>query len=130
MSLEKLQKKRELFSQIYDITKEVVLSGDENDALIFSELMEKREGLFTQIKILDDEISGYAPSKEAERIIIDIKKTAGDIIVLDKKIGAAASRIMFELKKSLKDVHEGINVSKGYTDHIVTNDGMFFDQKN
>jgi 23S rRNA pseudoU1915 N3-methylase RlmH len=130
MRLEILQKKKELFSRIYDITRDTVFSGDENDAVRYADLMEKREKLFDQIKLLDDKISDAAPSKEAERIIADIKKTASDIISLDKQNAAMASRIMADVKKSLKDVHEGMNVSKGYSDHLVTSDGMYFDQKN
>jgi hypothetical protein len=130
MTLEDLQKKRELFSLIYDITNKTVFSGDENDADIYVGLMEERQELFNQIKILDEGKSEGMPSKEAERILTDIKVTINKIVSLDKAIETKSERIMNELKKSLKDVNQGMSASKSYIDHISTSDGMYFDQKN
>ena len=128
--IEILRKKQEFFSQIYDITKDTNFKGDDNDAQAYVYLMEKREQLFAQIKILDDKISGIAPSKEAESVIADIKKTVKSIIALDQANEAVTSRIMSGLKKSLKGINEGKNASVRYTDYIATSDGMYFDQKN
>jgi len=130
MQITLLQKKRELFSRVYDITAAAVFTGGESDAQTYIDLMEARGGLFDQIKILDDEISDIMPGTEAESIMADIRKTAGDILALDKKIGVEASRIMDGIKKSLKGINEGRNASIKYTDFITTSDGLYFDKKN
>ena len=125
-----LLKKKQLFAQVYDLTKAAAFNGGEDDAQTFIDLMESREKLFSQIETLDKQLSGMALSKEAESVMSDIKKTAADIVALDAANGAAASRIMSGLKKSLKGINEGRSASVVYNDFIPSNDGMYFDQKN
>ena len=92
--------------------------------------MENREKLFDQIKILDDKMTDTDPGTEARSVISEIKKTTADIIGLDKDNEAKASRIMADLKKSLKGINENKNINIKYNDFIPTNDGMYFDKKN
>jgi len=127
---ELLHKKWELLLAVYDITKKTVFKGDEEDAARYVGLMDSREKLFDQIKMLDEKIQGTAPCREAERISDEINKTAGEILALDKANEAEASRIIGTLKKSLKDIKAGKSVSKTYTDFISTSEGMYFDTKN
>ena len=130
MELGPLRQKKALLSRICDLTEAAVFTDGEDDAPAFIELMENRERLFAQIKILDEKISGIEPGTEAEGIMSDIIKTTGDIIALDKKNEAAASRIMTGLKKSLKGINEGKSVNAKYNEFIASNDGMYFDKKN
>ena len=112
------------------MTNEAVFTGDENEAQAYVDLMEKREIYFTQIKILDEEISDEVRGTEALGVLDDIKRLTGKIVALDRANAAAASRIMDGLKKSLKGINENRNVSKKYNDFITASDGMYFDQKN
>jgi len=130
MAIEHLQKKKELLSQIRDMTRAAAFTGAEEDARIFADLMENREKLFGQIKILDDKITDGKPCKEAERLLSDIRTIAGDIIALDKINGDVSSRILADIKKSLKGIKDSRSVSKGYANYIQTSDGMYFDTKN
>jgi len=125
-----LRKKLELLSRVYEMTNEAVFTGDENEAQAYVDLMEKREIYFTQIKILDEEISDEVRGTEALGVLDDIKRLTGKIVALDRANAAAASRIMDGLKKSLKGINENRNVSKKYNDFITASDGMYFDQKN
>ena len=79
MQLDILQKKNELLSQVYLLTKNTVFTGGDEDAVRYAELMENRERLFNEIKTLDDKLSDAEPCKEAERALAGIKKTTGDI---------------------------------------------------
>jgi len=130
MLIELLQKKKELLSQVYTITKDAVFSGNEDDALTFADLMDNREKLFGQIKILDDKMPDDTPCKDAERLLSDIRNISGDIIALDNNNGEVSSRILADIKKSLKGINDGKNVSKGYANFVQTSDGMYFDKKN
>ena len=125
-----LLKKKELLTKVYEMTKAVKFTGGEDDADAYTNLMERRELLFNEIKILDDEISGIDQSTDAYGIMDDIKKTAEGIVALDRENEAAASKIIDGLKKSLKGINEGKHASIKYTDFIPTSDGMYFDQKN
>ena len=128
--LELMQKKKMLYSSIYDITNETVFTGEEEDATRYADLMEKREGLFGQIAQLDEDLSGIGLCKEAEPILADIKKIIKDIIALDKSHEAEVSRIMTELKKSLKDLSAGKSINKSYAGVIPGGEGTLFDTKN
>ena len=130
MNLELLKKKNELLARVLEITEAAVFTGGEDDPEVFIGLIEMRGEIFNQIKILDDEISDAALNTEAEAILADIKKTAGKIYAVDKRREAETARMMAGLKKSLKEIKDGRNVSQKYTDFIAVSDGMYFDKKN
>ena len=131
MSLDILRKKSELLKQVHCLTKNTAFTGDGEDAARYAGLMETREKLFGQIKILDDKLSGMELCKEAERIMSDIKRTTGDILTLDKKNEEVVSGIMNGLKKSIKGIKDGKSMSVKYNDFIpLTNEGAVFDEKN
>ena len=113
-----------------ELTEAAVFTGDENDAEVFINLTETRGELFGQIKILDDKISGDASGTETETLLNDIRRTAAALYALDEKNRAETARIMDGLRKSLRDLKDGKNVSIKYTDYIAVSDGMYFDQKN
>jgi len=130
MDLTPLQKKSELLNRVLALTEAAVFTGGEDDADVFISLIEARGELFDQIKILDDEIPDAALNTEAEAVLADIKKTAGRIYAVDKRHEAETARMMAGLKKSLKEIKDGRNVSQKYTDFIAVSDGMYFDKKN
>jgi len=130
MCIETLRKKKELLTRALELTEAAVFTGDENDAEVFINLTETRGELFGQIKILDDKISGDASGTEAEALLNDIRRTAAALYALDEKNRAETARIMDGLRKSLRDLKDGKNVSIKYTDYIAVSDGMYFDQKN
>jgi len=130
MSAELLQKKNDLLSRVLKLTEAAVFTGGEEDAQTFIDLIEARGELFEQIKTLDDKISDAALSTEAGAVLADIKKTAGLIYAIDKKNEAETARMMASLKKSLKEIKDGRNLSLKYTDFIAVSDGMYFDKKN
>ena len=130
MQVDILQKKKDILSRIYHITKETPIAGEEEDAQRYIDLMQSREELFDQIKVLDEKIPGGKPCKEAEGLLADIKKTAADIYALDKANEAAVSKIIANLKKSLKNIKDGKIMAKNYAENIAVSDGMFFDKKN
>jgi hypothetical protein len=124
-----LQQKKDLLVEIYNVTKDTVLVGDENDGDRYVNMMDAREGLFQRLMPLGNEAPDVSDT-ESGRIFDEIKKITGDIIQLDKSNEPYVARYMETVRKSLKDMSAGKNMSTKYIDYIPSNEGVLFDSRN
>ena len=109
--------KKEYLREILRITKLSSFSGSEDDAEGYINLINKRENIVSEIKLLDYKIR--EPLDDEERNIIN------EILTLDGEMSLKAKTAFGQIKKRVKDYHNGRNAAAAYAGGA-NDDGKYY----
>lgn len=140
-SVELLRRKHELLKNMLHITENTKFRDEEDDAEKYIGMIEKREEIMKELLLIDQRLKALAddssqakgndkPQMEARQLLAEIKKTAGQIISLDKAMADVVPRITEDLKKHMKGISAGKTLNSAYQSagiYASYNDGSSFD---
>jgi hypothetical protein len=106
----------------------------ESEAERFTALYEQRDNIIGKIKVIDETIA--AGQLEADKALLQagkptldkIKKTARNLVELDKKNLEASRKLTEFLKGHLKKIRDGHSISNIYVDPHESTSGYYFDR--
>lgn len=136
---EMLLNKRDLVSDILNLTETTEFFGDQDDPDKYISLMDKRQVIIDQIILIDSELEKEPnaillknPTKELENNLYSInhaiKEFANKIIALDKANNKYSDKIIDSLKKELKSIKDTKNLTSVYINEG-NQGGTYFDTK-
>jgi hypothetical protein len=98
--------KKKYLRELLRVTKLSNFSGSEDDAEGYVNLINKRENIVSEIKLLD--YKTREPLDDEEKNIIN------EILTLDGEISLKAKSAFSQIKKRVKEYHNGRNAAAAY----------------
>jgi hypothetical protein len=108
-----LRKKLELITQMCDLTRSADLGGPRASENYIS-LINKREVLLSQLKDTDLKLSVLGAAEGCEVLTAQIKEKIQEALNLEEDLSQHVSAMLSNIKKHLKDVKAGRQVSRVY----------------
>lgn len=141
--LQLLSRKIRYLKEIFTITKETVFTKEdyEQNALNYISMIDRRENIIYELKVIDENISHHKYNKifEDKEFILEVNKLkevikdiVKQIISIDESFENTKNEIMNNFKDKLKQINISKNINKAISkqsDYMV-NDGTYYDSKN
>lgn len=145
-----LDKKRQLFDDIMEITLEQKKDIEENAANKIEKLVGKKQSVIDSIDEIDKSFSEefnlmkkqlkvntleevdftkYPELKNLKLKVEEIMSTAKEIMLIEESNKEKLEAIMNELKKEIKQINIGKKSVKAYENPVINNDGIYIDKK-
>ncbi len=122
-----LNKKSSKMEKIYQITREVHFTDDEEENVeVIAELYEKREEIFNEIREIDSKI--FKLDNNASLVNNNILSLRDKIVDLDKKLQPRMQKMKVYISSKMKDVKTGKKITNHFKTNIYSEGGLFDSQ--
>jgi len=145
-----IDKKKQLFDNIMDITLEQKKDIDENAANNIEKLVNQKQSVIESIDEIDKsfsekfnllkkqlkintleeiDFSKYPEMKNLKRKVVEITAMAQDIMIIEESNKKKLVSIISGLKNEIKQINQGKKSIKAYEKPNINNDGIYIDKK-